>query len=132
KRMLADPKARALIENFGGQWLQIRALESVKPDWKKFQFDDYLRESMRRETELFLEDLIRNDRPIWDLIDAKHTFLNERMARFYNIPGVHGQSFRRVDLTGTPRGGLLTQASVLTVSSYATRTSPVLRGEMDS
>ncbi|HYP14117.1 MAG TPA: DUF1592 domain-containing protein [Bryobacteraceae bacterium] len=130
KRMLADSKSRALVENFGGQWLQIRALESVKPDWQKFeQFDDYLRESMRRETELFLEDMIRNDRTVAELIDAKYSFLNERLARFYKIPGVTGQGFRKVDLTGTPRGGLLTQASVLTVSSYATRTSPVLRGK---
>ncbi|HYP05694.1 MAG TPA: DUF1592 domain-containing protein [Bryobacteraceae bacterium] len=130
RRMLADDKARALVENFGGQWLQIRALESVKPDWEKFeQFDDYLRESMRRETELFLQDLIRNDRSVTDLLDAKYTYLNERLARFYDIKGVEGQGFRKVDLTGTPRGGLLTHASVLTVSSYATRTSPVLRGK---
>ena len=130
KRMLKDPKAKALVENFAGQWLELRRLESVAPDREKFpEFDDYLRMSMRQETEMFFENLMRNDRSILDMIDAKYTFVNEKLASFYGIPGVKGTDFRKVDLTGTPRGGVLTQASVLTVSSYATRTSPVLRGK---
>ena len=130
RRMLKDPKSHALVENFAGQWLELRRLESVDPDLEKFpEFDDYLRMSMRRETEMFFEDLMREDRSILDLLDAKYTFINEKLANLYGIPGVKGTEFRRVDLTGTPRGGVLTQASVLTVSSYATRTSPVLRGK---
>ena len=130
RRMLKDPKASALAENFGGQWLQFRALESVHPDKTRFpDFDDYLRMSMRRETELFFENVVRDDRSILDLLTGKYTFLNERLADFYGIPGVEGPDFRRVDLNGTPRGGILTQASVLTVTSYANRTSPVLRGK---
>ena len=129
KRMLRDPKSNALAENFGGQWLQFRALESVTRDRERFpDFEDYLRYSMRRETELFVEDVIRQDRKVLDFIDGKYSFVNERLARHYGIPDVTGPEFRRVDLSGTPRGGVLTQASVLTVSSYATRTSPVLRG----
>jgi hypothetical protein len=130
RRMLQDPKARALVEAFGGQWLQFRALESVAPDRERFPaFENNLRFSMRRETELFLESVIREDRSILDLLDGKYSFLNERLARHYGIPGVRGQEFRKVDVSGTPRGGVLTQASVLTVSSYSTRTSPVLRGK---
>lgn len=129
RRMLKDPKSHALVENFGGQWLELRKLESVKPDRQRFpEFEEYLRMSMREETELFFEDLIRQDRSILNFIDADYTFLNERLARFYRIPGVKGTDFRRVSLAGTERGGILTHASVLTVSSYATRTSPVLRG----
>jgi hypothetical protein len=129
RRMLRDPKANALAENFGGQWLQFRALESVTRDQARYpDFEDYLRFSMRRETELFVADIIRQDRKILDFIDGKYSFLNERLARHYGIPDVSGPEFRRVDLNDTPRGGVLTQASVLTVSSYATRTSPVLRG----
>ena len=128
--MLKDPKAHALVEEFGGQWLQTRALESVKPDRDRYpDFEDYLRMSMRRETEMFFESIVREDRSILDFIDGKYTFLNERLAQLYGIPGVTGPEFRRVDLTGTQRGGVLTQGSVLTVSSYATRTSPVLRGK---
>ena len=130
RRMLRDPRSHALAENFGGQWLQFRALESVTRDRERFpDFEDYLRFSMRRETELFVEHVIREDRSILDFIDGRYTFLNERLARHYGIPDVLGPEFRRVDLTGTPRGGVLTQGSVLTVSSYATRTSPVLRGK---
>src|SRR5207248_9570257 len=88
-----------------------------------------LRMSMRRETEMFFESIVREDRSILDFIDGKYTFLNERLAQLYGVPGVTGPEFRRVDLTGTQRGGVLTQASVLTVSSYATRTSPILRGK---
>jgi mono/diheme cytochrome c family protein len=129
-RMLRDPKAHALAEQFGGQWLQFRALESVTRDRERFpEFDDYLRLSMRRETELFIEHLIEEDHSILDFIGANYSFMNERLAHHYGIDGVSGPEFRRVDLTGTPRGGVLTQGSVLTVSSYATRTSPVLRGK---
>lgn len=130
KRMLADPKSRALVEEFGGQWLQFRALESVAPDREKFPgFDNYLRLSMRNETMLFFEHIVRQDRSVLEFLDARYTFLNERLAKHYGIDGVSGPTFRRVDLTDTQRGGVLTQASVLTVSSYATRTSPVLRGK---
>ena len=124
------PRSHALAEHFGGQWLQFRALESVTRDRVRFpDFEDYLRLSMRRETELFVEHVIREDRSILDFIDGRYTFVNERLAKHYGIPGVSGPEFRRVDLTGTPRGGVVTQGSVLTVSSYATRTSPVLRGK---
>jgi hypothetical protein len=130
RRMLRDPKARALAENFGSQWLQFRALESTTRDRERFpDFEDYLRLSMRRETELFFEHIVRDDRSILDFIDGRYSYLNERLARHYGIPNVSGPAFRRVDLTNTPRGGVLTQGSVLTVSSYATRTSPVLRGK---
>jgi hypothetical protein len=130
RRMLQDPKSRALVEGFGGQWLQFRALESIAPDRERFPaFENNLRYSMRRETELFLEHLIREDGSILDLLDGRYSFLNERLARHYGVAGVTGPEFRRVELAGTPRGGVLTQASVLTVSSYSTRTSPVLRGK---
>jgi uncharacterized protein DUF1592/uncharacterized protein DUF1588/uncharacterized protein DUF1587/uncharacterized protein DUF1595/uncharacterized protein DUF1585/cytochrome c len=129
RRMLRDPKANALAENFGGQWLQFRALESVTRDRDRYpDFEDYLRFSMRKETELFVEDVIHQDRKILDFIDGNYSFLNERLARHYGVADVSGPEFRRVDLSDTPRAGVLTQASVLTVSSYATRTSPVLRG----
>ena len=129
-RMLKDPKSRALVENFGGQWLELRKLDSAKPDRQRFpEFEDYLRMSMRRETELFFESIIREDRSILDFIDGDYTFLNERLAKFYKIPGVKGPEFRKVSLSDRPeRGGIVTHASVLTISSYATRTSPVLRG----
>ncbi len=130
RRMLADPKAHALVEQFGGQWLQTRALESARPDPDRFpDFEDYLRLSMQRETELFFTSVMREDRSILDFLNARDTFLNERLARHYGIGGVAGPEFRRVDLSNTPRSGVLMQGSVLTVSSYATRTSPVLRGK---
>jgi len=130
KRMLADPKSRALFDNFASEWLEVRRLESLNPDRDSFpDFDDYLRSSMQKETELFFENLVRNDGNILDLIDGKYTFLNERLAAHYGIPGVRGKEFRRVDLSGTNRSGVLGHGSVLTVSSYATRTSPVLRGK---
>ena len=130
RRMLKDPKASALVENFGGQWLLTRALESHVPDRQKFtQFTDYTRMSMKKETDLFFQSIINEDRSVLDFIDGNYTFLNERLADFYRIPGVKGPQFRKVDLTGTQRGGVITQASVLTVSSYANRTSPVLRGK---
>ncbi len=130
RRMLEDPRSRALVEEFGGQWLQFRALESVAPDKDRFPtFDNYLRLSMRNETMLFFEHIVAQDRSILEFLDARYTFLNERLAQHYGVDGVSGPQFRRVDLTGPQRGGVLTQASVLTVSSYATRTSPVLRGK---
>ncbi|HYL99503.1 MAG TPA: DUF1592 domain-containing protein, partial [Blastocatellia bacterium] len=131
KRMLQDPKSGALAENFGGQWLELRKLDSAKPDRQKFpQWDEYLRWSMRRETEMFFENVMHQDRSIFDFIDGNYTFLNEQLADFYHIPGVKGAEFRKVELApNINRAGILTQASVLTVSSYATRTSPVLRGK---
>jgi mono/diheme cytochrome c family protein len=130
RRMLADAKSKALVEEFGGQWLQFRALESVSPDRDKFPaFDNYLRLSMRNETMLFFEHIVREDRSVLEFLDAKYTYLNERLARHYGVDGVAGPAFRKVDLADGQRGGVLTQASVLTVSSYATRTSPVLRGK---
>jgi hypothetical protein len=130
-RMLKDEKTRALVENFGGQWLELRKLESSKPDREKFpEYDEYLRMSIQRETEMFLESIVREDKSILDFIDGKYSFLNERLAKLYNIPDVKGPEFRKVSLVGNPqRGGILTHASVLTVSSYTTRTSPVLRGK---
>ena len=128
-RMLKDPKAVSLVKDFSGQWLELRNLDSVKPDRRFVLWDDHLRYSMRRETELFLENLIREDLPVTTMLDANYSFLNDRLAEFYGVPNIKGQEFRRVDLTGTKRGGILTQASILTVSSYATRTSPVLRGK---
>ena len=129
--MLRDPKARALVDNFAGQWLQFKNIDVMKPDFQKFpEFEDNLRYSMRRETELFLENLIRSDASVLEILDAKHTYLNERLARFYGIPGIAGPEFRRVDMSKTERGGgILTHASTLTISSYSTRTSPVLRGK---
>ncbi len=131
RRMLKDPKSSALATNFGGQWLEFRALESASPDRERFpDFDEYLRMSMRRETELFIASVIGEDRSVLDFLDGKYTFLNERLAEYYGIGGVKGPEFQRVDLSANPeRGGVLTQSSVLTVSSYATRTSPVLRGK---
>ncbi len=131
RRMLKDPKSSALVENFGGQWLQFRNIDVVRPDSEKFpQFDESLRRSMRRETELFFDHIVRQDRSILEFLDAPYTFLDERLARFYGVPGVSGAEFRQVDVSGTKRGGgLLAQASILTISSYATRTSPVLRGK---
>lgn len=130
ERMLRDKRADALVENFAGQWLELRKIEAIKPDGEKFpDYDEYLRLSMRKETELFFGEMVHKDRSILDLIDGNYTYLNDRMAQFYGIPGVEGPEWRRVDLTGTNRGGVLTQASVLTVSSLATRTSPVLRGK---
>jgi hypothetical protein len=130
RRMLKDPKSSALVENFGGQWLRFRALESVEPDPVVFMaFDDYLRISMQRETEMFLQNLLSTDGKVLDLLNGKYSFLNEELARYYGIKGVVGPEFRKVDLTGTPRGGVLTQGSILTTSSYATRTSVVLRGK---
>ncbi|MBL8173243.1 MAG: DUF1592 domain-containing protein [Bryobacterales bacterium] len=131
KRMLRDSRSASLVENFAGQWLQFKNMDAVRPDLQKFpMFDDALRLAMRRETELFLEHIVREDRSVLELLDANYTFVNERLARFYGIDGVTGPEFRKVDVSGTNRGGgVLAHASVLTVSSYSTRTSPVLRGK---
>jgi hypothetical protein len=129
--MLRDPKSFALVENFGGQWLQFRNIDVVRPDPGQFPaFDDSLRLAMRRETELFLDSLVRNDGSLLEILDARYSFLNERLARFYGIPGITGPEFRRVDMSQTTRGGgVLAHGSLLTVTSYSTRTSPVLRGK---
>jgi cytochrome c5 len=130
KRMLADRKSDALVRNFAGQWLYLRNLQSSKPDGHEFpNFDDNLRQSFRHETELFFESIIRENRSALDLLNANYTFVNERLARHYGIPNVYGSRFRRVTLTDQNRMGLLGQGSVLTVTSYPNRTSPVLRGK---
>jgi hypothetical protein len=130
RRMLRDRRSRRLVENFAGQWLELRNLDSARPDPDKFpDFDDELRDAMRQETTLYFQYVMREDRSILDFIDGPYTFLNERLAGFYGIQGVEGDRFRRVELDGSERSGVLTQASVLTVSSYANRTSPVLRGK---
>ncbi len=129
-RMLADPKARALVENFAGQWLHLRNVADWTPDPERFpHFDDGVRHAFQRETQLFLEHLVRDDRSVLEMIDADYTFLNEGLADFYGIDGVEGGYFRQVPLAGTGRGGILTQGGVLMVTSYPTRTSPVLRGK---
>jgi Protein of unknown function (DUF1592)/Protein of unknown function (DUF1588)/Protein of unknown function (DUF1587)/Protein of unknown function (DUF1595)/Protein of unknown function (DUF1585) len=130
-RMLLDPKSRALVENFGGQWLQTRNLDSLQPDPAKFpEFTNDLRRDMQQETKLFFQSIIRDDRPVSDFLSANYTFLNQRLAAFYGISNIEGPQFRRVDLPpDSHRGGILTQASVLTVSSYPARTSPVIRGK---
>jgi len=130
ERMLGDPRATNLATNFAGQWLHLRNLENTAPNLRLFpDFDDNLRQSFRRETELFVESIIRENRSAVELISADYTYLNERLARHYEIPSIRGSRFRRVDLEPEyQRGGLLRQGSVLTVTSYATRTSPVIRG----
>ena len=130
RRMLTDPRSVNLATNFAGQWLRLRNLDAVVPSTKLFpDFDDNVREGFRRETELFIDSIVREDRSVLDLIRADYTFLNERLARHYGIPNVHGSHFRRVTLTPeSRRGGLLRHGSVLAVTSYATRTSPIIRG----
>jgi len=130
KRMLADEKSAALGSNFAGQWLETRNLDSVKPDPEKFPaWGPDLRDAMKTETAMLFETLLRENRPLSEFLDAKFTFVNDTLAQHYGIEGVTGPEFRRVELTGGQRGGILTQASVLTVSSYPTRTSPVIRGK---
>jgi hypothetical protein len=129
-RMLADTRAAAFASNFAGQWLETRNLDSVKPDPDKFkEWNPELRDAMKTETTLFFEHVLRENRPVSDFLNAKYTFLNERLATHYGIDGVSGADFRRVDLTTDRRGGVLSQGAVLTVSSYPTRTSPVIRGK---
>jgi hypothetical protein len=128
KRMLADHRADALVENFAGQWLYLREVEHVQTEARNF--DENLRRSFRRETEMIFDAIIREDRSLIDLIDADYTFVDERLARHYGIPNVKGSYFRRVPLAAdSPRRGLLGQGSILTVTSTATRTSPVARGK---
>ena len=131
RRMLADPRAASLVDNFSAQWLHLRNLDSVRPDMRIFpDFDDNLRQAFRRETELLLEDVMRQDRSVLDLLRSEHTFVNERLAKHYGIPHIYGTHFRRVALAAdSVRGGLLRHGSILTVTSYATRTSPVIRGK---
>jgi len=133
KRLIADPRSSALADNFAGQWLQTRSLDAMKPDAKKFpEWGPELKEAMRTETSMFFQAVMQENRPIADFIDGRYTFLNEQLAKFYGIEGVTGPEFRRVELTeanAAQRSGVFTQASVLTVSSYPTRTSVVLRGK---
>ena len=129
-RMLADDRASSLTTNFASQWLYLRNLESITPDLRLFpDFDDNLRQAMRRETELLFHTIVGEDRSALDLLDADFTFLNERLAKHYGIPNIYGSHFRRVNLdSASRRGGILRHGSILTVTSYATRTSPVIRG----
>ena len=130
RRMLADRRATALARNFGGQWLHIRNLRAIDPDASAYpEFDDNLRDAFARETELFLESQMRDDRPLQELLTARYTFLNERLARFYGVRNVYGAHFRRAPMPDPNRAGLLGHGSILTVTSYATRTSPVVRGK---
>ncbi len=130
RRMLADGKAKALAENFAGQWLELRSLEVRTPDKQLFpQYDDGLKTAMRTETEMFFDSLVREDRSIFDLLSADFTFANEKLAKLYGLKDVSGNEFRRVSLAGTERGGILTHASILTVTSNPNRTSPVKRGK---
>jgi mono/diheme cytochrome c family protein len=130
KRMLADSRADALVDNFAEQWLFLRNLKNSSPDPQIFpDFDDNLRQAMREETKLFFQSIVREDRSVMDLLNADYTFVNERLARHYGIPNVYGSQFRRVTLTSEVRHGLLGQGSILTVTSYPNRTSPVQRGK---
>lgn len=133
KRMLKDPKSRALVENFGGQWLQLRNLRIATPDAKTFpDYDDSLRASMQRETETFFENLVLEDRSVLEFLNGSYTFLNERLARHYGIKNTgkfKGEEFQKVSLKGTGRAGILTQGAILTLTSNPTRTSPVKRGK---
>lgn len=130
RRLLAHPRSKALSENFAAQWLNLRSLEEVSPDSRQFPtFNTALRNDMRRETEALFDSIVRENRSLLDLLDADFSFLNERLAKHYGVSGVEGKEFRRVSLQGTPRAGVLTHASVLTLTSNPTRTSPVKRGK---
>ena len=130
QRMLADPKSSALVDNFGEQWLNLRLMDRTKPDAEKFnRVDDELLEAMRQETRLFLNAVFRENRSVLDFIDGRFTYVNGPLARYYGIEGIDGEQFQRVELDGRQRSGIVTQASILSISSYATRTSPVLRGK---
>jgi hypothetical protein len=129
-RLLADPRSQALVDNFAGQWLQLRNVEMMTPDPELFPtFDQDLQTAMRHETEMFFGHILRENRSVIELLDADYTFVNEPLARHYGLEGVEGDEFRRVSLKGTQRGGLLTHASILTLTSNPTRTSPVKRGK---
>jgi hypothetical protein len=129
--MLADDRSQSMVTNFAEQWLYLRDIEAKQPDELLFpDFDDSLRQAFRKETDLFLNAVLRGNRSVVDLLTANFTFVNERLARHYGIPNVEGSYFRRVTLPeGSIRGGLLGQGSLLTLTSYATRTSPVVRGK---
>jgi hypothetical protein len=130
KRMLADPRSDALVKNFAGQWLYLRNLKNISPDHTLFpDFDDNLRQALQRETEMFCGSIMRGDKNVLELLNANYTFVNERLARHYGIRGVYGDQFRRVTIDDPERRGLLGQGSILAVTSYATRTSAVLRGK---
>ena len=131
RRMLADPRSESMVTNFAAQWLFLRDIESKRPDELLFpDWDETLRGALQRETELFLDSILRENRSVLELLTANYTFVNERLAKHYGIPNVQGSYFRRVTLPAdSPRGGLLGQGSILTVTSYATRTSPVVRGK---
>ena len=131
QRMLADPRADSLVTNFGEQWLFVRDLKTKDPDLYLFRdFDETLRSAFEQETRLFLDSILRKDRSVLELLTANYTFVNERLAEHYGIPNVQGSYFRQVTFpAGSPRGGLLGQGSILTLTSYSTRTSPVLRGK---
>jgi hypothetical protein len=130
KRMLADPKAEALVTNFASEWLFLRNLQSVNPAGEDFpNFDENLKQAFRTETEMFVGSVFREDRNVTDLLTANYTFVNERLAKHYGIPNIYGSQFRRVPVADDARRGLLGQGSILTVTSYPTRTSPVLRGK---
>jgi hypothetical protein len=130
KRMLADPRSRALAQNFAGQWLEIRNLDVIRPDPDRFPaWNPELRDAMRTETEMFFDYILRENRPISEFLNARYTFVNDVLADYYGIEGIEGSEFRRVELTTPQRGGVLGQASVLAVSSYPTRTSVVIRGK---
>jgi hypothetical protein len=130
QRMLSDPRSIAIVNNFAGQWLFLRNLQSVRPDNQEFpNFDDNLRQALRRETELFFESVMRENRSVLDLLTADYTFINDRLAQHYGIPNIYGSRFRRISLEGEARRGLLGHGSILTVTSYPNRTSPVLRGK---
>ena len=130
KRLLADRKSAAFADNFAGQWLEIRNLDSLSPDPKLFPaWTPELKEAMRTETQMFFDHVLRENRPMTEFLSAKYTFLNQYLAKYYGIPGVAGPDFRKVDLTSEERGGILTQGAVLAVSSYPSRTSPTIRGK---
>jgi hypothetical protein len=128
--MLADSRSEALISNFAGQWLYLRNMRKVVPDPETFpEFDENLRDAFLKETQMFMESMLREDRSVLDLLRADYTFLNERLARHYGIPNIYGSHFRRVTLNDESRMGLVGQGSLLTVTSYPTRTSPTFRGK---
>ncbi len=130
RRMLADPRSEALVSNFAGQWLHLRNLKAIIPSFEEFpDFDDNLRQAFRTETEMLFASMIHEDRNVVDLLTANYTFVNERLARHYHLPGIYGSEFRRIPITDERRYGLLGQGSILMVNSYANRTSPVLRGK---
>ena len=130
KRMLKDPKSKALVDNFAGQWLMLRNIRTLSPDTGLFPtWDEPLRDAIIRETELYFDYIVREDRSVLEFLDSDYTFANERLAKHYSLPNVRGAEFQKVKLTDTKRGGVITQASILLVTSNPTRTSPVKRGK---